>query len=170
MGIYMRVVGQRVNVLSSVAARRGSISSDIFPKHSASRVTEAARAEVASRAEAGQEGQDVPATVVPKPPAGAAPAPGGAWGAAAGAAAATAALLRRRRWAHRPVRAALGVALSSASGRLSSPHLPVTRPAIHNSRVPVANVSYPPGGGLLAVLWHRGGFIGPTMVIARYLV
>ena len=57
--------------------------------------------------------------------------------------------------------------LTACSGLLRLAQLPVTRPAIHNSRVPVANVSHPPGGGLLAVLWHRSGFIGPTMVIAR---
>ena len=55
-----------------------------------------------------------------------------------------------------------GFRLSSASGRLSSPHLPVTRPAIHNSRVPVANVSRPPGGGLLAVLWPQGWVYWPN--------
>ena len=32
----------------------------------------------------------------------------------------------------------------------------VTRPAIHNLRVPVASVSRPQGGGLLAVLWPPG--------------
>ena len=31
---------------------------------------------------------------------------------------------------------------------------PVTAPTIHNFRVPVHSVTYPPGGGLLAVLWQ----------------
>ena len=35
-------------------------------------------------------------------------------------------------------------------------------PAIHNFRVPVRSVTYPPGGGLLAVLWPQGWVYWPN--------
>ena len=39
---------------------------------------------------------------------------------------------------------------------------PVTAPAIHNFRVPARSVTYPPGGGLLAVLWPQGWVYWPN--------
>ena len=52
--------------------------------------------------------------------------------------------------------------LTACSGLLRLAQLPVTRPAIHNSRVPVASVSRPQGGGLLAVLWPQGWVYWPN--------
>ena len=57
--------------------------------------------------------------------------------------------------------------LTTCSGLLRLAHLPVTRPAIHNLRVPVASVSRPQGGGLLAVLWPQGWVYCQIMAIVR---